>query len=137
MLGKQSTKTAILLLLVWAALLVPKALFACDLMEGKVQSTCCCELKSTGCEQGGDCKGHNTAATSSCCDISYAATATATADDSQNYPVTKPKYPEVTALPPDALSLAIKPNWARQLPPIFRFLPSGKQLYLTTARFRE
>ncbi len=133
----RSTKTAIFLLLAWAALLVPKELFACDLLEGKVQSTCCCETAATGCEQGGNCKGHDTKAVAACCDISYATTATATADDSKNFQATEPKYPEVTALPPDTLSLAIKPNWARPLPPVFRFLPSGKQLYLTTARFRE
>ena len=62
------------LLLLFSALPSIQAVFACDLMGGKVQTVCCCRghQGAAGCEKGGGCSVHHgNAPVSNCCAVSY------------------------------------------------------------------
>jgi len=61
------------LLLLFSALPSIQAVFACDLMGGKMQTVCCCkgDQGAAGCEKGGGCSIHKATPASGCCKVSY------------------------------------------------------------------
>jgi hypothetical protein len=127
------------LLLFFGALLVaPKLLFACNLMDNKVQTSCCCKVQKKGCEHGGGCTELHTTANTDCCDSALVTPGSFNkSSDAQPLTVIETRYSDLPTLPPTTSVLLIASNRVHQKPLFNDYRSSGQQLYLTTARFRE
>ena len=127
------------LLLFFGALLVaPKLLYACNLMDNKVQASCCCKIQEKGCEHGGGCTELHTAVNTDCCDTALV-TPTSLGEPGDVQPLTaiETRYSDLPALPSTTSTLPIASNRVHQRPLSNDYRSSGQKLYLTTARFRE
>ncbi len=129
-------------LLLISLFLQVQAVFACDLMEDPVQSSCCCELQmDKGCASGGGCGGDNTASQGDCCQVIASAP---TAESATSTLVSKavlnksdiqhPKSTSTLLTLPEPFHLA-RPS----VPAVGSYrVPwlTGKDTYLVTLRFR-
>ncbi len=118
-----------------------QTVFACELMDGKVMTVCCChEPAGTGCEMGGGCSDQQGTLNSDCCQISYQKVPGTTALVSESHAqqvmlLVAPQPPPallllLTALgPPDPRLVLFGPA---ALPPG----PPGNLTYLLTRRIR-
>ncbi len=121
-----------------------KTVFACELMDGKAQSVCCCnepDDMSKGCTIGGGCQDQALAPTTpaDCCEVSYreAPIAKAAAPAAASIQVLVLNAPQP---PPIPAAFDIAPfTPVGHTPRLTRFLPprvTGTDTYLLTNRFR-
>ncbi|MBD3610395.1 MAG: hypothetical protein HUJ30_07570 [Gammaproteobacteria bacterium] len=120
--------------------------FACELMDGKAHSACCCSDAgdmSIGCEQGGGCQesaAGSLVSASNCCQVSYEPV-------SSVYSIATEHHAQKVLLsnapqPPPILAVVLQDVAALPLPSSIRFhyttyFPfKARQIYLLTNRFR-
>lgn len=118
--------------------------FACELMDGKIQSVCCCDEPgdmSNGCDMGGGCQDQvpGSATSIDCCKVSYqeAPSAKATPPGSASIQVLLLDAPQPPPIPVSFEITLFTP--ASHTPRLTRFLPprvAGTDTYLLTNRFR-
>jgi len=131
------------LLLLFSALPSIQAVFACDLMGGKMQTVCCCKghQGAAGCEKGGGCSIHRAASASSCCKVSYLyqpeTNANAVPASQSFQPLLSDALQHLPALlsssPAHAVPVSLQSGLYSNLPPPWR---PGTQTYLLTHRLR-
>lgn|GEM_PF-1257350 len=131
------------LLLLFSALPSIQAVFACDLMGGKMQTACCCKghQGAAGCEKGGGCSAHKATPVSDCCEVSYLyqlGTNASAVPASQSFQTLLSDAPQplpalLSSLPAHDVPNGLQSGPYSDLSPSWR---PGTQTYLLTSRLR-
>lgn len=117
-----------------------QVVFACELMDGKVQYVCCCdEPGSMGCAMGGGCHDSRDTQTQNCCAVSYEPmpNATAIAPESHSLQVLLLDAPQPPPIPVSSDIPEFSPdNHALRFTHALAPHVAGTDTYLLTNRFR-
>ncbi|MEE9158451.1 MAG: hypothetical protein V3U60_08710, partial [Gammaproteobacteria bacterium] len=118
-----------------------QTLFACDLMDGKTQTVCCCgDEHLDGCTMGGSCTTHNGSSSGGCCDVAFenmpnvAAASPVSLDSPFN--LFKASQSTSVVLPDTIARIAAVAGRARFSAAASSFNFGGTQTYLLTSRLR-
>jgi hypothetical protein len=121
-----------------------QVVFACELMDGKTRTVCCCDERgdmSMGCAKGGGCQDQapGSATSMDCCEVSYRAApnAKATPPGSAGLQVLLLDAPQPPPIPVSFTIQEFSPSsdvlrFTRSAPPRV----AGTDIYLLTNRFR-